>query len=125
MTAIAVLQLVEEGRLALDDPIADHLHSVRVESPRGAPPVTVRHLLIHSASIGEVRRWSDLGRPVIALASKAGQPPPPLARYYRNGLRTEVAPGTKWAYAHRGFALLGLLVEEQRSRPFADVMRER
>ena len=125
MTAIAVLQLVEDGRLALDDPIGDHLRSVRVDAPRGAPAVTIRHLLTHTAGIGEVRRWSDLGRPMIALASKAGEPPPPLARYYRRGLRTEVPPGTKWAYANHGFALLGLVVEEQRGRPFADLMRER
>jgi CubicO group peptidase (beta-lactamase class C family) len=125
MTAIGVMQLVEEGAFGLDDPVAEHLRSVRVESPRGAPPVTVRHLLTHSAGIGEIREWRDLARPVIGLGSKAGEPPPDLADYYRGGVRAEVAPGTKWAYANHGFALLGLLVQELRGAPFADVMRER
>jgi CubicO group peptidase (beta-lactamase class C family) len=125
MTAIAVMQLVEEGRLALDDPVAEHLRSSRVESPRGAPPVTVRHLLTHSAGIGEIRGWRDLTRPVIGLASKAGEPPPELADYYGAGVRAEVAPGTKWAYANHGFALLGLLVQDLRGAPFAEVMRAR
>jgi CubicO group peptidase (beta-lactamase class C family) len=125
MTAIAVMQLVEEGRVALDDPVGEHLRSVRVQAPRGAPPVTVRHLLTHSSGIGEVRTWRDLARPVVGLATKAGTPPPDLADYYRDGVRAEVAPGSKWAYANHGFALLGLLVQDLRGAPFADVMRER
>jgi CubicO group peptidase (beta-lactamase class C family) len=125
MTAIGVMQLVEEGALGLDDPVAGHLRSVRVASPRGTPPMTVRHVLTHTSGIGEVRGWSDLGRRVIGLGSKAGEPPPALSEYYRRGVRAEVAPGTKWAYANHGFALLGLLVEELRGRPFGGVMRER
>jgi CubicO group peptidase (beta-lactamase class C family) len=125
MTAIAVMQLVEDGLVTLDDAVSEHLRSAGVESPHGAPPVTVRHLLTHSAGIGEVRTWRDLARPMIGLASKAGEPPPELAEYYRGGVRTEVAPGTKWAYANHGFALLGLLVQDMRRAPFADVMRER
>jgi CubicO group peptidase (beta-lactamase class C family) len=124
ITAIAVMQLVEEGRLALDDPVDEHLRSSRVQSPLGAPPVTVRHLLTHSAGIGEIRGWRDLTRPVIGLASKAGERPPELAAYYRDGVRAEVAPGTKWAYANHGFGLLGLLVQDQRGAPFAEVMRD-
>jgi len=125
MTAIAVMQLVEERRLALDDPVGEHLRSSRVQSPPGAPPVTVRHLLTHSAGIGEIRSWRDVTRPMIGLASKAGEPAPELADYYRGGVRAEVAPGTKWAYANHGFALLGLLVQDLRGAPFAEVMRER
>ena len=107
MTAIAVMQLVEESRLSLDDPIGEHLRSARVQPPAGAPPVTARHLLTHSAGIGEVREWRDLVRPVIGLAARTGEPPPDLAAYYRRGVRAEVAAGTKWAYANHGFALLG------------------
>jgi CubicO group peptidase (beta-lactamase class C family) len=125
MTAIAVMQLVEDGRLSLDDPIGEHLRSARVQPPAGAPPVTARHLLTHSAGIGEVREWRDLVRPVIGLAAKPGEPPPDLAAYYRRGVRADVAAGTKWAYANHGFALLGLLVQDLRGAPFADVMRER
>jgi CubicO group peptidase (beta-lactamase class C family) len=125
MTAIAVMQLVEDGLLGLDDPVGERLRDVRVEAPRGAPPVTIRHLLTHTGGIGEIRTWADLGRPMIGLASKAGEPAPTLAHYYRRGIRAEVAPGTKWAYANHGFALLGLLIEELRGGPFADVMRER
>jgi CubicO group peptidase (beta-lactamase class C family) len=125
MTAIAVMQLVEEGRVGLDDPVRERLRSSRVEAPPGAPPVTVRNLLTHSSGIGEIRTWSDVARPVIGLASKAGEDPPELAEYYRRGVRADVAPGTKWAYANHGFGLLGLLVQDLRGAPFHEAMRER
>jgi CubicO group peptidase (beta-lactamase class C family) len=125
MTAIGVMQLVEEGRLGLDDPVNSHLRAIRVESPAGGPAVTVRHLLTHTGGLGELRRWSDLLRPTIGLATSPGKPLPRLADYYAPVLRAEVDAGTKWAYANHGFAVLGQLVEDLRGEPFADVMRAR
>ena len=125
MTAIGVLQLVEEGRLELDDPVAEHVRTVRLRQRAGDAPLTVRHLLTHGGGIGELRRWSDVVRPVAGLGVRPDRPPPLLADYYATGLRVGVAPGTKWAYANHGFALLGLLVEALRGEPFADVMRAR
>ena len=126
MTAIGVLQLVEEGRLGLDDPVNNHLRKLRVEPPRlDAPPVTVRHLLSHTAGIGELRRWSDVFRPVVGLAGKLGQPLPALSDYYGATLRAEVPAATKWAYANHGFGILGYLIEDVCGEPFVDVMRRR
>jgi CubicO group peptidase (beta-lactamase class C family) len=122
MTAIAVMQLAEEGTLALDAPVNELGTRALIEAPA---PVTVRHLLTHRSGLGELRRPSDLVRPVIGLGVKPGQPVPALGDYYAKPLRTRVAPGEKWAYANHGFALLGLLVEDLRGRPFAEVMRER
>jgi CubicO group peptidase (beta-lactamase class C family) len=125
MTAIGVMQLVEEGRAGLDDPVNEHLRGFHVEAPSGSPPVTIRHLLTHTGGLGELRRWSDLLRPTIGLALKPGQPPPDLAKFYAPALRAEVRPGTKWAYANHGFAVLGELVEQARGEPFAEAMRSR
>jgi len=125
-TAVAVMQLVEEGRLRLDDPVNDHLRAYRVGHPdASAPPVTARHLLTHTAGLGELRRPTDLLRPTIGLAAKRGKPLPSLAEYYAPTLRAEVRPGTKWAYANHGFATLGQLVEDVAGRPFAEHMLER
>jgi CubicO group peptidase (beta-lactamase class C family) len=126
MTAIGVMQLVEEGALGLDDPVNEHLRSVRIVPPAAsAPPVTVRHLLTHTGGLGELRGWSDLLRPTIALAVKPGAELPDLAEYYAPGLRAEVPAGTKWAYANHGFAVLGQLVEDLRGEPFAASMQRR
>jgi CubicO group peptidase (beta-lactamase class C family) len=123
MTGIGVMQLVEEGRVGLDDPVNEHLRGFRVEGP-GAP-VTIRHLLTHTGGLGELRRWTDLARPTIGLARKLGAPQVALTGLYAPVLRAEVAPGTKWAYANHGFAALGQLVEDVSGEPFAERMRTR
>jgi CubicO group peptidase (beta-lactamase class C family) len=125
MTALAVMQLVEEGAVRLDDPVNEHLRSFRVAHPRGsAEPIRIRHLLTHTGGLGELRRWSDLVRPTIGLAAKPGRIPE-LSRYYAPELRAEVPPGMKWAYANHGFAALGQLVEDVTGEPFAVRLRER
>jgi CubicO group peptidase (beta-lactamase class C family) len=122
MTAIAVMQLVEEGAFGLDDAVNDLGSRARVEAPA---PVTVRHLLTHTSGLGELRRFSDLKLPAVGLGAKLDAPPPALGDYYAKPLKTRVTPGAKWAYANHGFALLGLIVEDLRGRPFPEVMRER
>jgi CubicO group peptidase (beta-lactamase class C family) len=123
MTAIGVMQLVEEGRVRLDDPVNEHVRGFRVEGP--GEPVTIRNLLTHTGGLGELRRWSDLLRPTIGLAAKLGDPPADLGAFYAPVLRAEVEPGTKWAYANHGFAVLGRLVEDVTGEPFAERMRSR
>ena len=120
-TAIAVMQLFEQGRLDLDAPANAYLRAYRlVPAASHFHPPTVRHLLTHTAGIPEVRSLADLlhadltpagGRPAM-LSVPAGRPLPPLSAYYRHGLRFVVEPGTAFAYTNHGFATLGQLVEE-------------
>lgn len=125
-TGTAVLQLAEEGLLGLDDPVNEHLRGFRIEhDDPTSPPVTIRHLLTHTAGLGELRRWSDLVRPTIGLATKLDRPLPRLADYYAPVLRAEVRPGSKWAYANHGFAALGQLVEDVSGEPFAERLRSK
>ena len=123
-TAIAVMQLRDRGLIDLDDPVGRHLRSFRLSPARASfGPVTIRQLLTHTGGIGEVRGLSDLFRPTVGLAVPAGRPAPSLADYYRGQLRIEVEPGTKWAYANHGFAVLGQLVEDVSGEPFGSYMR--
>jgi CubicO group peptidase (beta-lactamase class C family) len=124
LTAIGVMQLRDKGLFQLDDAVNNYLKGFRIVSPPGAPEVTFRHLLTHTAGIGELPRISDLvhreawgaGRPKAGAAD--------LADLYRGALRAEVAAGSKWAYANHGFAVLGQLVEDIAGDPFAEHMRE-
>ena len=124
-TAIGLMQLWEQGRFQLDAPVNDYLRAYKLRHRDAkAPPVTFRHLLTHTAGIGEFRHVSDLARfrSTFGLGAKEGQPVRPLREYYGGVLATEVYPGEKWAYANHGFATLGQLVEDISGEPFEDYM---
>ena len=124
LTAVGLMQLHEDGLFGLDDPVNTYLKTFRVDSPPGAPEVTFRHLLTHTAGIGELPRVSDLVRRAASGMGRPGSPPADLALLYAGSLRPEVAAGTKWAYANHGFAVLGQLVEDISGDPFASYMRD-
>ncbi len=124
-TAIAVMQLEERGLVDLDAPAADYLRAYSLLPARaGFRPATVRHLLTHTAGVRAVRTASDLFRPEAGWGAPVGQPAPPLAEYYRKGLRFDAEPGTKWAYSNHGFATLGQIVADVTGVPFDRYLRE-
>ncbi|HEY9653163.1 MAG TPA: serine hydrolase domain-containing protein, partial [Coleofasciculaceae cyanobacterium] len=76
-TAIALMQLWEQGKFQLDDPVNNYLKAYQIQQrDPNAPPVTFRHLLTHTSGIGEVREFADLFRPVLGLGAKPHQPIP-------------------------------------------------
>ena len=133
ITAIAVMQLWEQGRVDLDAAANDYLRAFKlVPASEGWHPSTVRHLLTHTAGIPDVRRLSDLlhagltpsdGRPPL-LNVAFGQPLPSLAEYYRGRLRVVVEPGSAFAYSNHGYATLGQIVEDVSGEPLDRYLRE-
>ena len=125
MTAISVMQLVEQGLLDLDAPVGRYLRSFRLRPADGAfGPVTARHLLTHTGGVRAVRTATDLIRPTLGWGTRADRPVPALAEYYRAGLRVDVQPGTRFAYSNNGFAVLGQVVEDVSGMPFDRYLRE-
>lgn len=113
ITAVAVMQLHEQGLVDLDAPVDRYLRAYRlIPASPSFGPVTVRHLLTHTAGVRAVRTARDLVRPVLGWGVPAGQPLPALAEYYQPGLHYDTDPGTKWAYSNHGFATLGQVVED-------------
>ncbi|GAA0505097.1 hypothetical protein Ade02nite_71240 [Paractinoplanes deccanensis] len=126
MTAVAVMQLRDRGLIDLDAPANVYLRAYRLGPERaGFRPVTVRHLLTHTAGIREVRRPSgllrmrDLGETV-----PAGAPVPTPAAYYRGHLRVHADPGTRFMYTNHGFVTLGQIVADVTGMPFGRYLRE-
>lgn len=124
MTAIGIMQLRDEGRLDLDDPVNRHLETFTVDPPAGGPDVTIRHLLTHTSGIGEVPRIGDLARREVWGDGRPRVEPADLASIYRGALHTDVAAGSKWAYANHAFAVLGQVVEDLTGEPFARHMHQ-
>ncbi len=116
-TAVVVLQLVEEGRLSLDAPIATWL-------PEGVPDaerITVRHLLQHTtglydyledrAFIGEMQRNPEYEWEPEELVGYA-------ARFPQRALG-------RWDYSSTNYVILGMLVERVTGQPLAQQIRQR
>lgn len=125
MTALGLMQLRDQGLFALDDPVNHYLKGITVTPPPGGADVTFRHLLTHTSGIGEMPSVPDLVRREAWGLARPGAAVADLPRVYGGRLRTEVAAGSKWAYANHAFVLLGQLVEDISGVPFADYMRDR
>jgi CubicO group peptidase (beta-lactamase class C family) len=133
-TAIAIMQLSEQGKVDLDAPASDYLRAYRLlPAEPGFRPATTRDLLTHTAGVPEVRGLRDLlhtdltpsgGRPAV-LSVRAGGALPSLAEYYRGGLRVVVEPGTAFAYTNHGYATLGQIVEDVSGLSLDRYLRER
>lgn len=119
VTATAVMQLVERGRLGLDDPVADHLPEF--PTPRaGWPPVRVRHLLSHSAGLANPMpvRW-------VHPADRPAREPHAftLELLERHG-RLRFPAGSKASYSNLGYLALGEVVTAAAGQPYTDHVRE-
>lgn len=113
-TSVAVLQLVAEGKLDLDAPIARYLP----ELPKRWEPVLVRQLLNHTSGIpsytDDEEHWKML-RPF------AVEPERLLEIVQLAPLDFE--PGTRFAYSNTGYVLSGLLIESVSGQPYASYLR--
>jgi CubicO group peptidase (beta-lactamase class C family) len=125
MTAVGLMQLRDQGLFALDDAVNDYLKGITIAPPPGAPDVTFRHLLTHTSGIGEMPSVRSMVRREVWGLGRRGDAPADLPQVYGGRFPTEVAAGSKWAYANHAFVLLGQLVEDISGVPFADYMQER
>ena len=124
-TAIAVMQLWEQGLVDLDAPANDYLRAYRLIPAKASfRPATVRHLLTHTAGVPEELHPSDAFRSDFGESVELGRPLPTLAEYYRGGLRLAADPGTRFIYTDHGFATLGQIVEDVSRKPLDGYLRE-
>jgi CubicO group peptidase (beta-lactamase class C family) len=109
-TAIAIAQLVERGRLALDDILGKWLPDYPDRD--AARRITIRQLLSHRSGVAPFMR-ADFGDvPVAAMAATVGLEP--LA----------FPPGEKQMYSNGGYVVLGRLIERASGRSYSDYIAE-
>ena len=115
-TAVAIMQLVDEGSIELDEPFARQLG---LDGPFTDPRIAIDHGATADVShlgLQRARRESSS-----AAASRHGTRPPTSAL----GQVLQSDPGTAFQYSNTNFCLLGLLLEEVTGQPFETVIRER
>ncbi|GGR40963.1 CubicO group peptidase (beta-lactamase class C family) [Nocardioides luteus] len=114
-TTDLVMQLVDEGRIDLDDEIQRHLPGFRVADEEAARTITVRHLLSHTAGFeGDV--FTDHGPGDDAVERFVAS---------MGDLSQIFAPGERFSYCNTGFAVLGRLVEVLREATWDRALQER
>jgi CubicO group peptidase (beta-lactamase class C family) len=115
-TTVAILQLLDAGQLALDDPIGKHL----TDYPNAelAAKVTVRHLLTHRGGTGDFF-GPEFAQKRLELRTHADY----LALFGARAPAFE--PGSKRAYSNYGFILLGALVEKLSGMSYYDYVDQK
>ncbi len=109
-TALAVLQLVDEGRIDLQAPVDRYLPWFAARQPAGHVPITVAHLLSHSAGI---------------VAGIDGTPEAAFQVWSLRDLQTYSRPGERFHYSNVGYKALGLVLEAVDARPYREILRAR
>lgn len=133
MTAVVLLQLHEDGRLSLDDPLSHHLPEVAARLPHG-DAMTLRHLAQHTAGVFNYTDTAPDGTPGIAVAGM-GDPvalrrqitPQEMIAFVLDHGQPTFAPGAegKWNYSNTGYVLLGMVIERADGLPLGKSFENR
>lgn len=116
-TALAVMQLVEAGKVELDAPVRRYLPWFRVADPEASDRMTVRHLLNQTSGISQVSGWPTLAD--VDNRPGAGER---QARALAT-LRVARPVGAAFEYSNTNYLLLGLIVEAASGESYAAYVR--
>lgn len=116
ITATAVMMLQDEGKLSVEDPVGKYVSELKdLKTTDGKlANVTLRHLLTHTAGMGEATGEQSRKAETLAdlIPAYAAQP-------------VKFEPGTKWEYSQSGINTLGRIVEVASGKPFQDFVQEK
>jgi len=110
-TATAVMMLVEEGKVSLDEKISKYLGEV----PQAWQNITVRHLLTHTSGLTDYPDDFDFRRDYTEdeLLKRA------------QAIQPDFKPGDKWQYSNLGYLTLGILIHKVTGEFYGDFLQER
>jgi CubicO group peptidase (beta-lactamase class C family) len=110
-TATAVMMLLEEGRIHLDDPITNYFK----DAPAAWRQVTIRELLSHTAGFTDYPEKFDFRKDYTEAD---------LLKIVE-GIPLAFAPGTNYSYANLGYLTLGVLIHQVTGEFYGDFLQER
>jgi CubicO group peptidase (beta-lactamase class C family) len=110
-TATAVMMLVEEGKVGLEDPLTKYFP----EAPEVWKQVTIRELLSHTAGFTDYPKDFDMRKDYTEAE---------LLKMVEN-IPLGYPPGTSWSYSNLGFLTLGILIHKVTGEFYGDFLQER
>ncbi|MFN2292768.1 MAG: serine hydrolase domain-containing protein [Anaerolineae bacterium] len=116
-TALAVMQLVEAGKVELDAPVQRYLPWFRVADPQASAQMTVRHLLNQTSGFSMVQSN--------AILADLDDRPDATERQVRALATVKISRpvGSKWEYSNLNYNILGLIVESASGQPYSDYLQ--
>ena len=134
LTATAIMKLIEEGKLKLEDRVAPIIADLAPAPGATIDPrweqITIRHLLNHTGGWDRTKPdggFDPIDRPFIAAAAvnaPAPASPETLIRYMK-GMPLDFNPGEKFAYSNLGYIILGRVIERLSGMPYKEYVRTR
>ena len=118
-TAFAVMLLVDDGKLSLDDDVRKHIP----ELPDFGKTVTVRNLLTHTTGYREIYNALVLGARQFGEGDYVSRNE--MISLIQRQPTLQNAPGAEFNYNNTAFALAAMVVERVAKQPFADFMAQR
>jgi D-alanyl-D-alanine carboxypeptidase len=118
---VAILQLVDEGKLKLSDPIGIYLHPQNVQQIANANSATVQQILTHTSGIPDYYNKPGFG---VDVPTKMDFTIDEALRYIW-GDPADFAPGAQFEYSNSNTLLLAQAIETITGKPYATVLRTR
>jgi CubicO group peptidase (beta-lactamase class C family) len=112
-TAMAVMMLVEEGKIGLDDPLTKYCP----DGPESWKKIKVRNLLSHTSGIPDYE-----GAHLVDLHKEYSEVD--LLKFAET-LPLDFAPGEQWKYSNTGYVLLGILIHKTSGQFYGDFLHDR
>ena len=119
IAALIVLQLADEGRLSIDDPVSQYLPSFSTSDKAVSDLITIRHLLNHRSGLSTLdgnRNQATIYRGADAMA---------LATAKLKAAKLRGQPGAHFAYSNANYVLLAHLIETVDRRSYEDALEAR
>ena len=121
--AVVVMQMVQEGKVGLDEPIETYLPGlIRGEGIDGSK-ITVRQLLQHTSGLPEYTDTTPGSGDIFQIKDHYAQPRDLLDTALSKPAAFE--PGTQWKYTNTNYIVLGMLIERVSQRPVGEQIDER
>ena len=114
-TAASILQLVEAGKLSVDDKVSKYY----AKAPASWSAITIKHLLTHRSGIP-----SYTGLPNFFETQAASDKTPDEIVQLTASMPLEFEPGTKYAYDNTGYVLLGYIIEKVSGQSYAAYLQD-
>jgi len=118
LTGLAIVKLIEEGTIQLDDPVQKYIPWFTLKDKQAASQITIKHLLTHTSGIST---YSGLS--ISDLESKDLDAIKENVESLSN-VKLTAAPGEKHQYSNANYSILGALIEEVTNQTYSDYMEE-